>query len=392
MSKIEKTKKNILDAINHVVPEKVPVIFSTTSGVPMRYAGVDYDEIALDPAAVCDAFCKIFDVLPTDAMITTNTENAPYKGLQTMELMTFIISRDHTTVVHDQTNQPFFGEDVYDEIIADAGKFITKTYPEFKFPYLKEKSREEVYGIVKEAVKTGELMYQADQAIADRLREQYGIYGIDDEMPLYCYSPLDTIFDHIRGIRGTLLDMRKRPDKLAAACDALWEYGKDARAYDPADMAEPLPVAGTTFHAECFISPKQFERFTLKYLIDGLTPALNAGKKAYVLGEGSIAHVLDLLADTFPKHSLIVNLDTDDSFEMKKKYGEKLAFITGMDMAILQQGTKEQCLDYVKRVFNELAPGGGFVFSTNQMMVSGKDVNLENLIAIYQEADRLSRK
>ncbi len=52
----------------------------------------------------------------------------------------------------------------------------------------------------------------------------------------------------------------------------------------------------------------------------------------------------------------------------------------GMTTDLLGNGTKQQCIDYAKKLIDEL--GDGFIFSTNKMVSFRNDCKRENLLAV----------
>jgi len=69
--------------------------------------------------------------------------------------------------------------------------------------------------------------------------------------------------------------------------------------------------------------------------------------------------------------------------ELKKDFGKDIVFWGGCDTQhILPYGTPEMVREEVKRIIDDLAPGGGFVFSTVHNIQN--DVPPENLWAMYE--------
>ena len=58
--------------------------------------------------------------------------------------------------------------------------------------------------------------------------------------------------------------------------------------------------------------------------------------------------------------------------------------MAGRAHADLYYGTKEECLDLAKGLIDDLAPGGGYIFSTNRAMIAPTDGNPENLKAVNE--------
>jgi uroporphyrinogen decarboxylase len=74
-----------------------------------------------------------------------------------------------------------------------------------------------------------------------------------------------------------------------------------------------------------------------------------------------------------------------DPLDMKKTYGERLAFDGGVDqMNVLVQGTPEEVRGEVKLRMDQLAPGGGYIAGPSQ--VFSKDVPMRNVVAFFDAA------
>jgi uroporphyrinogen decarboxylase len=80
-----------------------------------------------------------------------------------------------------------------------------------------------------------------------------------------------------------------------------------------------------------------------------------------------------------------------DTGELKREFGADLTFWGGgMDTQhVLPHGTPQEVREEVRRRIADLAPGGGFVFTQVQNILS--DVPPENLIAMWQALDEFGR-
>lgn len=78
-----------------------------------------------------------------------------------------------------------------------------------------------------------------------------------------------------------------------------------------------------------------------------------------------------------------------DIFDLKRRYGGRLALLGNLDCDQLARGTPAQIDSAVARLMREVAPGGGYIFSTANTVL--KDVPLENLDAMLAAARRYGR-
>ena len=72
-----------------------------------------------------------------------------------------------------------------------------------------------------------------------------------------------------------------------------------------------------------------------------------------------------------------------DLREMKARYGDALAFYGGVSIQqLLPFGTPQQVRDEVRRLMDDLGPGGGFIIAPSHEMPG--DIPLENMLALIE--------
>jgi uroporphyrinogen-III decarboxylase len=85
-----------------------------------------------------------------------------------------------------------------------------------------------------------------------------------------------------------------------------------------------------------------------------------------------------------PKGFAIGLVEGDNIFDAKKKIGDNVTLAGGMPLELMKLSTKEKCIDAAKRIIDECAPGGGYIFATSRALLSKGDVNVENLKAVNE--------
>jgi len=86
-----------------------------------------------------------------------------------------------------------------------------------------------------------------------------------------------------------------------------------------------------------------------------------------------------------------VGIDAKHSFEdaimpvteVKKKYGNRICVLGGVDMDLLARGETRKVRDYVRRVIQECAPGGGYCLGTGNSVANY--LKIENYVAMLDE-------
>lgn len=384
---IQQRKQNFIDATSFKEPQKVPVGAEILSW-PFSYAGTTYKEVMDDPVKTAQAYTKFLEDINLD-FIFGGKVWYPIKALEILGIQNFKIASDGCCIEHQQANLKFMDVDDYEELIEDPGKFITETFlkrncPAFQLP------KKQAYEKLKEAVKEFKIFYEANNLMAQEIFGKRQILSVVGA-PFMYYAPLNVLFDSLRGIKDTLMDLRRHPDLVRKACEAIWKYQMSGFTLTPDDFHDPYPLGMTVYHSECFLSPKQFDEFFFKKFKEEYGPFMEAGVKFFLKGEGNFTKTLDRYRQ-LPKGAMVMMLDEGDPFEVYKEIGDWATIATGITADLLQIGTKQQCIDYVKKCFDTFAPGGGFIFMQNKPLLCAQDAKIENLLAVYETANELSQK
>lgn len=191
-------------------------------------------------------------------------------------------------------------------------------------------------------------------------------------------EPLDTLSDQLRSFSGISKDIRRCPDKVLAACEALLPICLKA------GLSPDSSKYNRTFvplHMAPYMREKDFVKFywpTFKAYIDGLDEA-GAGANLFV--EQDWTRYLDYLQE-LPQGTLLA-FEYGDPKTIKEKVGDK-HIISGLyPISLLKSGTKEECTDKAKELIDILAPGGGYIFGFDKAILRLKDINPENLKAVF---------
>jgi uroporphyrinogen decarboxylase len=78
-----------------------------------------------------------------------------------------------------------------------------------------------------------------------------------------------------------------------------------------------------------------------------------------------------------------------DIFDLKRRYGDQIALLGNLDCNLLVHGSPSEIEAQVARLMREIAPGGGYIFSTSNSVLM--DVPQRNLEAMLSAARRYGR-
>jgi hypothetical protein len=131
-------------------------------------------------------------------------------------------------------------------------------------------------------------------------------------------------------------------------------------------------------HRGCvpFINPRQFESHYWKTLRPVIEEFWRHGHQTMFYAEGKWAAHFDAFTD-LPARSILFHVDRDDVFQAHKKLGHKFAISGGVPNVMLSYGKPSEVEDFCKRVIDEVAPDGGYIFDAGAIMQD--DTSIENL-------------
>lgn len=196
-------------------------------------------------------------------------------------------------------------------------------------------------------------------------------------------APFDTLGDTLRGMRGILLDLHRRPDKILAATDMLVAHNIFyAIASAGGDTVAPdfMPLHRG---AVPFLNPTQWETYywpSLKAVIEGLWAQ---GKRTIFYAEADWTPYLEHIAE-LPDHSIVFHVDQTDMARAKEVLGGRFCLSGGVPNYLLSYGTEAEVRDAVKQLLDTYAADGGFIIDSCSVMQS--DVKIPNLFALIETA------
>ncbi len=188
-------------------------------------------------------------------------------------------------------------------------------------------------------------------------------------------APFDLMSDTMRGMRGIMLDLMQRPDKLLAAEEKVARFQLE---YAIATCkATGLENAFLPLHrgSDGFMSLKQFEKFYWPQLKHVLVTLVENGIRPVVFYEGIWNQRLEYLAE-LPRGKTVGWFQASDIFKVKDIVGDTMCIIGGMPNSMLAAGTPEMVRDHTRKVCDYLGRGGGFMMSTGVGEMGGSQPEL----------------
>ncbi|MEM2341453.1 MAG: uroporphyrinogen decarboxylase family protein [Candidatus Bathyarchaeia archaeon] len=206
-------------------------------------------------------------------------------------------------------------------------------------------------------------------------------------LPLtFAYAPLDFIGDFLRYPTGTLLDVRRHPDEVKRACEALVEpIIKVALSLKPAGAK----YAFIPLHLNEYLSPKLYNEFYWPTLKKVIVTLYEQGIRSLVFFEGWHDPYLETILE-LPKGWGIAYFEKTDVRKAKRVLGGHTCIMGGVPPSLLLEATPDKIKEHVRELLSEMKPGGGFIISPGVADIP-KDTPSENLRALIEAVEEYGR-
>jgi len=199
-----------------------------------------------------------------------------------------------------------------------------------------------------------------------------------------CGAPYDLMSDMMRGTKGIMIDMYRRPDKLLEAVERLTPILIDEAVGAADDAGSPVVLMPLHKGTGGFMSNKQFETFywpTLKEVMLGL---IDEGLVPLPFAEGDYLPRLEIIKD-MPKGKVIWYFEEMDMAKAKEVLGNNACIAGNLPAAVLCTGTPQDVKEGCRRLIETCAPGGGYILTASASMNRGNPDNLRAMMEAAQE-------
>ncbi len=217
----------------------------------------------------------------------------------------------------------------------------------------------------------------------------YETYGVPKTSNAFFDPALEYFVWGLRGMKGISIDLRRRPqevlDAFAVVDEFYWPgYESSIKAMEGKESDEYLFNAGSCNMGYTLLSPKQFEKFYWPIFKKSIDMAVERGMTYYVFAEGEMGSRLDFFQD-IPKGHLGFGLEMDKPEVVREKL-PNVVLIGGFPSRLMYTGSKEECLEHARKLFDTMAQDGNYIYMIDKMISFPNDVKAENLKAVLDLA------
>lgn len=196
-------------------------------------------------------------------------------------------------------------------------------------------------------------------------------------------SAFDFISDFLRGMRGSMLDMYRQPEKLLEAIDKLTPVLNRA-----ASRLEKggTNIVGMALHrgADGFMSLEQFRKFYWPGVKSIVLAFIDAGFTPNMFWEGNITTRLEYLLE-LPEGKVLHRFDQTDMVRAKEVLGGHQCFGGGVLPSLLQMGTVHDVRERCKELIDTAGKDGGFIMMPSSSLENAKLENIKAMIDFTRE-------
>ena len=380
--------KRIQDAYEMKVPDRIPITLNL-GYMLARLEGMTYVELEQNPDRAFEALEKWALYFQPDSISGGVISGAPN-----------IILGDRLTKWPGHglpDNRPFqfvegeyMTSDEYDDLMSDPGDFTLRRFMPRVFTELEGLSLLPPIAMMLLAhgsmgsltvlksppvMKAIEALLKAAQANIDAIQpmmkagQRMAELGFPSTMDMGSMgvAPFDFMGDSLRGMKGVMTDMYRRPEKLLAAMDKFRRINFEAclQAYKMTGRK----VVFFPLHrgSDGFMSLEQFETFYWPQLRDFMLDLIDAGMIPTMFYEGIWDDRLHYLAE-LPKGKTRGMFDRSNMFKVKEVLGHVMPISGGFPVSRLQVGSVEELRDFTKKWCEVMGEDGGYIMGPSSAM------------------------
>ena len=153
------------------------------------------------------------------------------------------------------------------------------------------------------------------------------------------------------------------------------------RKYKEAGAEAVVLWSDYAFNSGPFLSPEMFAEFITPYLSQIISWCRSEGLYVIKHTDGNLMPVIDQIISARPHalHSIDPMAGMDIRL-IKQQYGDQVCLIGNVHCAHMQSGTKQQITESAEYALKYGKPGGGYIFSTSNVVFRGMPLDSYDII------------
>ncbi|MPW26555.1 uroporphyrinogen decarboxylase [Alkalibaculum sp. M08DMB] len=380
MNKAQKKKeertKLFEDVYSGIIPERVPIGAKLTLEATLEYSNISVGKTLwnMDSEEISNAIHKVCEMIPTDTCTVGGIVKTPHH-FKILGSKGYYMSK--TGYMQHADVETLYANE-YKAFIQSPYDFIVEKCLPRNFKNLEGSGAKQSL-VVSKALKAYYDHSAKWQSIIGSINQEYGYFTQPAGSATLCQSSFDFIGDFLRSVKGIYMDVRKQPEMIIEACEAMM----------PMQVKRGLPnnphKLGHVFmplHLGTYLRRKDFEKLYWPSFSKFINIMAEHGQTASLFCEHDWMRYLDLLQE-LPENTRIL-FEYGDPKEIKEKLGKRHILSGLYPITYLKTATKQQCIDKAKELIDIMAPGGKYVFDFDKSAMSLDTINIENFTAVIE--------
>lgn len=381
----EERAKRIWDAAQLKAPDKVPVVLGGTL-FAARYGGLDFASAYYEPIAWKQAYIKMMMDFEPDAYGTSGAaDGGPV--LEALEPRDTLWPGGPLPpdAPYQYLELEMMKEDEYDVFLSDPSDFALRYYlprvfgilePLAKLPPPRTLTGTGFAGVTTMFARPEfvQLAQKVHRAAQEQVKWRQAMANWSQELASLGFppvqgtggaggAPFEQISSRLRGMRGAMIDIYRRPDKLLAASEMILGWNL-ARATPPDHTKRGNPQigggGGVLRGAEGFMSRKQYETFYWPFLKKALLKSIDLGYVCSIFCEGRCDDRIEYFLE-LPKGKLILRFAETDIFRAKEILKDHSCIMGAVPSPLLIAGSVAETEEYCRKLIKVCGKGGGYI-------------------------------
>lgn len=386
-------------AIEGGEPDRVPVQLRA-GFLAGHFAGITFEEIMYDAEKARNAYRKFVDAFDPDNNPVGPIPSGKMFDIVDYKLYNWPGDGLDSDMGYQAVEDEYLKADEYDELIGNPEGFFLKKYVPRVFGELEGFESLPLFAMAMELPfarpmllpfgqsNVQESLEKAMEAGEEAIRWEAEVRSVGDEANAkgyptasggYSKAPFDTIADTMRGTRPAMVDMRKRPEQIKEAADALVPMMIDVAVSGP--KASGVPIVMFVLHkgADSFMSKDDFKEFywpSLKAVMEGV---IDEGFVPWMFAEGSYNDRLEILAQDHPDGNVVWHFDQTDIREAKRVLGDTAAIAGNVPTGLLKTGDADAVRKHSEELIEDVGPDG-YILTPGATVYRASSENLHAMI------------
>ncbi|MCL1803762.1 MAG: uroporphyrinogen decarboxylase [Eubacteriaceae bacterium] len=365
-------QKLLTDLYSGIIPDRIPVNNALSLELLIEYAGKDLMLTQYDYQyeELIEIFEKAMEINIGDNFGAAFARNA----------VACLITKSNRNVMSSSgfiqhPERSIMEADEYDQLIADPETFIGEVLFPRVSPLYQQSPTMFAISYLRNYLSNQNQNMALGRASAE-IGEKYG-YPAAAAPGSMTGVPFDEIADSYRGFINMTIDIKRRPQKVLDAMEALMPKSIANQYVPSVDIRQSSSIMT---HMGVFLNTKDFETFYWPCFAKLCHIAGERNLHMFIFAEGDWSRFYDHLYD-LPAGCRFM-FEYGDAQTIKDKLGKKHIIGGLYPVTYLRSKTKQECIDKAKELMDIMAPGGNYHFQFDKSAVSVRDINLDNYVAV----------